>query len=109
MFVQMKKFTVTEGNAHHLVEKFSQKGIIDEQPGIIDITVMVKKVRRGNEEVILQICWESEQDWKNWEKSEAHIAGHKASRGKPKPEFILETEGSLYHVETIKTPAIEAK
>lgn len=43
MFVQMKKFTVTEGNAHHLVEKFSQKGIIDEQPGIIDITVMVKK------------------------------------------------------------------
>lgn len=48
------------------------------------------------------INWESEAHWKQWEKSEAHIAGHKAKLGKPKPEYIVSSEGSLYEVKAIK-------
>lgn len=59
-----------------------RKGIVEQQEGFIDATVMVKKVRRGDEVVIVMIRWESEDHWKQWKKSEAHIAGHKASRGK---------------------------
>ncbi len=105
MFVQMKKTVVTEGNAEQVVSKFSKEGLIEKQEGFIDLSVMVKKVRRGNEEVIVLIRWESEEYWKQWEKSEAHIAGHKGNLGKPKPDYIVETAGGLYEVKAVKQPA----
>ena len=37
----------------------------------------MKNVRRGEEEVIMIVRWESEEAWKAWEKSPEHIAGHK--------------------------------
>ncbi|MBN6888955.1 heme oxygenase (staphylobilin-producing) [Cytobacillus horneckiae] len=109
MFVQMRKFTVTEGNATKIVDRFSNKGIIEEQDGFIDSTIMVKKVRRGDEEVVVLVRWESEDHWKAWEKSDAHIAGHKAKIGQPKPEYIIESEGGVYEVKTVKTPADTSK
>ncbi|MGE6256725.1 antibiotic biosynthesis monooxygenase [Heyndrickxia sporothermodurans] len=106
MFIQMKKNVVTEGNAEQVVNRFSREGIIEKQEGFIDLTVMVKKVRRGDEEVVIMIRWESEQHWKQWEKSEAHIAGHRANLGKPKPEYIVQSENGLYDVKAIKKAAI---
>ncbi|PAD66781.1 antibiotic biosynthesis monooxygenase [Bacillus sp. 7586-K] len=107
MFVQMKTITVTEGNADQVVNRFSKEGIIEKQEGFIDLSVLVKKVRRGDEEVIVMIRWESEEHWKKWEKSEAHIAGHKANRGKPKPEYIVYSEGGLYEIKKMKKPEIQ--
>jgi len=98
----MRKMVVTEGNAEKVVERFGGKGLIEQQEGFIDATVMVKKVRRGDEEVVVMIRWESEEHWKQWEKSEAHIAGHKAKLGKPKPDYIINSEGGLYEVKTVK-------
>jgi heme oxygenase (staphylobilin-producing) len=102
MFVQMRKIVVTEGNAEQVVKRFGGKGIIEEQEGFVDSTVMVKKVRRGDEEVIIMVRWESEKYWKQWEKSPTHIAGHKAKLGKPKPDYIISSEGGLYEVEAVK-------
>lgn len=102
MFVQMRRTVVTEGNVDQVVERFRGEGIIEKQPGFIDLTVMVKQVRRGDEEVVVLIRWESEQDWKNWEKSEEHIAGHKAKLGKPVPEYIVSVEGGKYDVKAVK-------
>lgn len=102
MFVQMRKTVVTEGNAEKIVERFGGKGLIEQQEGFIDATVMVKKVRRGDEEVVVMIRWESEAHWKQWEKSDAHIAGHKAKIGQPKPEYIISSDGGLYEVQTVK-------
>ncbi len=99
MFVQMRKMVVKEGNADQVVKRFSGEGIIERQDGFSDLSVIVKKVRRGDEEVIIN--W-SEAYLKQWEKSEAHIAGHKANLGKPKPEYIVSSEGSLYEVKAIK-------
>ncbi|TCN26640.1 antibiotic biosynthesis monooxygenase [Mesobacillus foraminis] len=103
MFVQMRKTVVTEGNADQVVNRFSGEGIIEKQEGFIDLTVMVKKVRRGDEEVVVQIRWESEDHWKQWEKSDAHIAGHKAKLGQPKPDYIVSSEGGLYEVKAVKS------
>ncbi|MFM1652119.1 antibiotic biosynthesis monooxygenase family protein [Brevibacillus sp. B_LB10_24] len=103
MFVQVRKITVTEGNADQVVQRFSGAGIIEQQEGFVDSTVMVKKVRRGEEEVMVLIRWESEEHWKQWEKSDAHIAAHKANLGKPKPEYIISSEGGLYEVKAVKT------
>lgn len=105
MFVQMRKTVVTEGNADKVVARFSGEGIIEKQPGFIDLTVMEKQVRRGEEEVIVMIRWESEDDWKNWEKSPEHIAGHKAKLGQEKPEYIVSVEGSKYDVRAVKKAA----
>ena len=56
----MKTITVTEGNSDQVVNRFGGEGIIEKQDGFIDLTVMVKKVRRGNEEVVVMTSWESE-------------------------------------------------
>lgn len=48
------------------------------------------------------IRWESEEHWKQWEKSDAHIAAHKANKGKAQPDYMLGTEVSMYHVKAVK-------
>ena len=107
MFVQMRKTVVTEGNAHKVIERFGKAGIIEKQEGFIDLTVLEKKVRRGEEEVVVMIRWESEAHWKQWEKSDEHIAGHKAKLGQPKPDHIISSEGGLYEVRAVKTAPAE--
>ncbi|KQL46449.1 antibiotic biosynthesis monooxygenase [Brevibacillus choshinensis] len=107
MFVQVRKTVVTAGNADKIVSRFSGEGIIEKQEGFIDSTVLVKKVIRGDEEVMVIVRWESEAHWKQWEKSDAHIAGHKANLGKQKPEYIVSSEGDLYEVKSVKKAAVE--
>lgn len=102
MFVALRRITVTEGNADKVVEKFSASGVIEEQDGFIDLTVMKQKAMHGEEEVAVMIRWESEEHWKKWEKSDAHVAGHKAEKGKPKPEYLIRMEGERYEVQAVK-------
>ena len=107
MFVQMRRTVVTEGNAHKIVERFKKNpekpSKVEQREGYIDREVLVKKTRRGDEEVIVLIRWETEEAWKAWEKSPEHIAGHKAKikehGGKPpKPEFVISMEHGNYTV-----------
>lgn len=102
MFVQLKKISVTEGNADLAVNQFSKPGIIEEQEGFVDQIIMEKKVRKGETEVMVVTRWESEQHWKLWEKSDVHIAFHKAKLGKPKPDYIINIEVGAYEVKTVK-------
>ncbi|MDM5189014.1 antibiotic biosynthesis monooxygenase [Bacillus sp. DX4.1] len=102
MFIETKTITVKEGTSDLVVNHFSGEGIIEKFEGFIDLSVLVKKVRRGDEEVVVMIRWESEEAWKNWETSEEHIEGHKQSRGKPKPDHILNVEHSVYYVKSSK-------
>jgi len=97
MFLQMKRFVVKEGYGQHMIERFQSQSLITEQPGFLKRTILEKKVRRGEEEIILLIQWESEEAWKNWEKSPAHIQGHRERAGKPKPDFILESSNGVYY------------
>lgn len=55
-------------------------------------------MRRGEEEVIVVIRWESEDAWKAWEKSPEHIAGHRNNKGKERPEFIINVDVAMYEV-----------
>ncbi|GIN18885.1 heme-degrading monooxygenase HmoA [Siminovitchia fordii] len=105
MYIMMRKMVVVEGNAHKVIEQFSKEGIIEKQDGFIDVTVMKEKARRGEETVVAMIRWESEDHWKNWEKSDAHLAGHRAKKEQPKPDYLLRTEVSMYTVQTIKKAA----
>lgn len=105
MFIQLRKITVSEESAEKVINQFSKPGIIEEQEGIVDIKILEKKVRRGEEEVIILVTWESEEHWKQWEKSDAHIAGHKAKRNQQKPEHILNVEVGMYEVKAVKKPA----
>lgn len=99
MFYQIRRFVVKEGHSDQIVERFSKRGGLQEQmPGFLDKQVLVKKVRRGDEEVMVIVRWESEEAWKNWEKSPEHIAGHKAKLGQEKPEYILETSHGTYEL-----------
>lgn len=104
MLIQTRKITVKKGFSDKVVERFGQPGgPMSEIPGFIDKTVMVKKNRSRDEEteeVLVMIRWESEEAWKTWEKSPAHIEGHRNSRNQEKPEFLLDTQVSMYEVKT---------
>lgn len=102
MFIETKTITVKEGTSDLVVQRFSGEGVIEKFEGFIDLSVLVKKVRRGDEEVVVMIRWESEAAWKNWETSEEHLEGHRQSRGKPKPEHIIKSEHALYDVKASK-------
>lgn len=108
MFVQIRKWTVTEGNAHEIIERFKKKpdqgpSLIEQREGFISRELLQKNVRRGEEEVVMIIRWESEEAWKAWEKSPEHIAGHKNQikehGGKPpKPDYVIAMEHGGYTV-----------
>lgn len=102
MFVQIKRIVVKQGFAELVLDRFSGEGKLEKQPGYIDRNVLKKNARRGDEEVIVYVRWESESDWKNWEKSPEHIAGHKANIGKPKPDHIIESSQNTYHVHAVR-------
>ncbi|GKV55322.1 hypothetical protein NCCP2222_12690 [Sporosarcina sp. NCCP-2222] len=76
--------------------------MIEKQPGFVGLEVLLKEVRRGDEEVLIVVRWQSKEDWKNWEKSPEHIAGHKANAGKPKSDHIIEVQQSTYETKVSK-------
>ena len=54
MFVQMRRFVVTEGNAEKILDRFTRKpdqgpSLVEQQPGFIGREILVKKVRRGDD------------------------------------------------------------
>jgi len=102
MFYQVKRMVVTEGSSEKVLSRFQRDGLIEKQPGFLNLQVLQKKVRRGDEEVLIMVNWESEAAWKNWEKSPEHIAGHKANAGKPKPEHIIESSQNVYELKISK-------
>ncbi|MBO2942937.1 antibiotic biosynthesis monooxygenase [Paenibacillus sp. F411] len=106
MFVEVKTIVVTAGHSHHVVDNFTGPGEIEKIEGFIDLSVMVKEKRRQDEteEIMVVIRWESKEAWKRWETSEAHIQGHKAKIGKPKPDYHVSSTHGVYTVESSKGP-----
>ncbi|MBB3113841.1 heme oxygenase (staphylobilin-producing) [Paenibacillus phyllosphaerae] len=102
MLVQTRQIVVEKGHAEEVVERFSQESPVDGMPGLIDRSVMVKKRTKDEEEVLVMIRWESEEAWKNWEKSDVHIQGHRNNAGKSKPEYVKSTTVSMYEVKTVR-------
>lgn len=105
MLIETKRIVCQEGTSQLVLDRFSRAGAIEQVEGFIDMSVCLKRVRRGDEEVLIIIRWESEAAWKRWETSEVHIAGHRAQRGKPKPEHIISSEMSMYEVKFAKGPS----
>lgn len=102
MFIMTRTILVEKGNSDKVVARFSGEGPMDNMDGLVDISVMVNTKSKEQEEVVVVIRWESQEAWKNWEKSDAHIQGHKENRGKQPPEYVLSTEVKLYEGEVVK-------
>lgn len=100
MVIQMRTIKVEKGYGEQVVERFSQDAPVDTMPGLIDRTVTVNRRSKEYEEVMVMIRWESLDAWKNWEKSDIHIQGHRQK--KEKPEYILDVSVNMYEVKTIK-------
>ncbi|GIP37160.1 antibiotic biosynthesis monooxygenase [Paenibacillus sp. J31TS4] len=112
MLIQMRTIVVKAGTSDLVVERFGKPGPIQEIEGFLDMSVMVKKGKRSDEEeeVVVMTRWESQEAWKRWETSDIHIQGHRENRGKPKPEHVIRTEHAMYEVKKVKGPiAVSSK
>ncbi|WP_134683839.1 antibiotic biosynthesis monooxygenase [Brevibacillus migulae] len=103
MLIQTRTIVVQKGFADQVVERFTKESPMDSMEGLLDKTVMVnKRNKEDQEEVMVMIRWESVDAWKNWEKSDAHIQGHRENKGKPVPEFVISTTVNMYEVKSVK-------
>lgn len=102
MFIQTRSIVVEKGFADQVVERFSRESPMDEMEGLIDKSVMVNRIKKDHEEVVILIRWESVEAWKNWEKSDAHLEGHRQNKGKPKPEYIINISVNSYELKSFK-------
>ncbi|WP_426450076.1 antibiotic biosynthesis monooxygenase [Paenibacillus sp. S-38] len=99
MLIQTRTIVVQKGHADAVVERFSQRGPIDEMEGLLDVSVMVNRSKKEDtEEVVAMIRWESVDAWKNWEKSPAHIQGHRDKKGHTPPDYVISSTVSMYEV-----------
>lgn len=102
MLVQTRTIKVQSGYADKIVERFSQGGPVTKREGFIDLTVMVNRKKQDHDEVMVMIRWESVEAWKNWEKSDEHIQGHREKRGQSKPDYLIDMNVSMYEVQAVK-------
>jgi len=106
MFIQTRTTVVQKGKADLVLERFMKESPMDSMEGLIDKTIMVnRKKQEDQEEVVVMVRWRSVEDWKNWEKSDAHIQGHRNKQGKPKPEHVISVSVNTYEVKAIKEGA----
>ncbi len=89
-----------------MIERFAGEGIIEQQPGFVDLSVLKKKRTCDDEEVVILIRWKSEKDWKAWETSDVHLAGHRERRGQPVPSYILDSSQVYYEMLGQKTKSL---
>lgn len=106
MFIVTRTLVIKEGFRDEVIRRFSQKGAIDEAPGFVDLSVLSKcKPAKGEEEILLLIRWESMERWKEWEKSDAHLAGHRKAREQGKPDYMISSSGAGYELMAVKSAA----
>ena len=106
MLIQTRTIVVQKGHSAEVVERFSKASPMDQMPGLLDRSVMVNKRNKDTEEIVVLIRWESEDAWKNWEKSDVHIQGHRENRGKVLPEYVISSTVNMYDVVTMINPVI---
>lgn len=103
MLIQTRTIVVQKGKADLVLERFTKESPMDVMEGFIDKTVMVNRRKQEDvEEVVVMIRWRSVEDWKNWEKSDAHIQGHRQNNGKPKPDYMISMAVNMYDVKAMK-------
>ncbi|MCG7212308.1 antibiotic biosynthesis monooxygenase [Paenibacillus mucilaginosus] len=103
MLIQTRTIVVQQGKSDLVLERFSKESPMDAMEGLIDKTIMVnRKKQEETEEVMIMIRWRSVEDWKNWEKSDTHIQGHRSGSGKTKPEHILSVTVNMYEVKGVR-------
>jgi heme oxygenase (staphylobilin-producing) len=105
MHIEMLNITVKEGFAEQVVTRFRQEGAVEKAEGFVDLSIMVKDARKGEEEIVILIRWASKEHWKQWELSEPHLEGHRRERQQGKPDFVLQSKSSVYAVKAVKYPA----
>lgn len=102
MLIQTRTITVKSGYAEQVIERLTKESPMDAMEGLIDKTVMVNRKKQEHEEVMVLIRWKSVDAWKNWEKSDAHIQGHRENKGKKLPEYVISSSVNMYEVQSVK-------
>ncbi|MFX3631394.1 MAG: antibiotic biosynthesis monooxygenase [Candidatus Pristimantibacillus sp.] len=105
MLIQTRTIVVQKEQVELVLERFSKDSPMDAMDGLIDKTIMVNRKKQEYDEVVVMIRWRSIEDWKNWEKSDVHIQGHRQKRGNPAPDYIISTAVNMYEVKAIKEGA----
>ncbi|TXK80647.1 antibiotic biosynthesis monooxygenase [Paenibacillus sp. N3.4] len=104
MLIEMLSIVVKEGFSDQVVQRFTAEAAVEKAEGFVDLSVMVKQARKGEEEIIVMIRWENERLWKQWELSEPHLEGHRQERKHGKPDFVLSSKNDTYTVKAVKNP-----
>ena len=96
MFILVRKLSIARGFSEAAVNKIKTSTLLPLQPGFHSVETYVRSVNKDSEEMLVLVKWDSKKDWQNWEKSDAHKAGHRVK--KEQPEYILGMEMNYYEI-----------
>ncbi len=102
MLIQTRTIVVKKGFVDQVLDRFTKDSPMDTMEGLVDKSVMVNRKKQDVDEVVVMVRWESVEAWKNWEKSDAHIQGHRENRGKTPPEHVISVSVNMYDVLAVK-------
>lgn len=102
MYIVTNTTTINKGEGYKLVNRFDKVGKVEAMKGFQGLEVLTRHKLNDVDEVSIVTRWDSEEDFKNWTKSDAFKEAHQHKGGRP--DFILENEISYYEVEVTRAP-----
>lgn len=95
MFIEVKTIVTEVGYGKERALKFKEAKAVKEQPGFVKLESGFKAYN-DREEVMIIIYWNAHEDYLNWKKSDAHIAGH---INRPEtPSYILDRKSQTFEL-----------
>lgn len=88
MYVATNRIRVKNETGEKLEERFKSRGNVRQQPGFLSLELwkLEQDAWQDYEEFLVVTHWESEQDFRDWTRSEVSDAAHSG----PRAEFIIE-------------------
>lgn len=102
MFIVTNCVKVKKDEGFKLINRFNKVGKVEEMKGFLGLEVLETQKLKDYDEVSIVTRWESEEDFKNWTKSDAFKESHRHKGGKP--EFIIENSIHYYKVQVVRNP-----
>lgn len=96
MFIQIKRIAVKKGFADEVIKKFSTSTTVERINGFAGLTIMKNVKESDTEEIMVELRWKTQDDYKNWKSSDEHKSSH-ANIKNEKPEFIIDVKVDLYN------------
>ncbi|MEI3607545.1 heme oxygenase [Pseudogracilibacillus sp. SE30717A] len=102
MYIVTNTTKIKKDEGIKLINRFNKVGKVEMMEGFLGLEVLETQKLKDYDEVTIVTRWETEDNFKNWTKSEAFKEAHRHNGGRP--DYIIENKISYYKVPIVRHP-----